>query len=82
MEIQFINNNQVITFINNQNYRGYEYDNKRQMQINATEYWIKQFLPNNDNFSNSKKHMEGECKKIIDDNNLSISTLTKKLQHK
>ncbi len=79
---QFINNNQVITFINNQNYRGYEYDNKRQMQINATEYWIKQFLPNNDNFSNSKKHMEGECKKIIDDNNLSISTLTKKLQHK
>ncbi len=79
---QFINNNEIITFINNQNYRGYEYDNKRQMQIDATAYWINQFLPSREEFIEKKKHIEGECKKIIDNNNILVDTLGKKLQHK
>ena len=76
---QFINNNEIITFINNQNYRGYEYDNKRQSQINATEYWTKQFLINKDDYTNTKKQFENQCKQIINNNNALVTNLTKEL---
>jgi len=79
---QFINDNEIITFINSQNYRGYEYDNKRQLQINATEYWVKQFLIDKDEYSDKKKQFENQCKNIINNNNAFIADLTKKLNQK
>jgi hypothetical protein len=65
---QFININETVTFINKQNYRGYEYDNKRQEQIMASEYWIENFLQSNKDFVGKKKEMEMLCDKVVNSN--------------
>ena len=62
---QFINNNEIVSFINGQNYRGYEYDNKRQKQIDASNYWTNYFLPPQNEFTDRKKQIENYCKSII-----------------
>lgn len=43
---QFKAINQIITFINEQNYYGDKYQTSRQNQINAANYWINTFFPN------------------------------------
>ena len=76
---QFININEIISFINKQNYRGYEYDTKRQLQIDASHYWTTQFLPDDKDYSAKKKQSLDICNKIINNNNLSINDLASKL---
>lgn len=79
---QYVNINEIITFINKQNYRGTEYDTRRQMQIDATIYWESEFLPNAKDYGNKKKHLEGVCAKIIEGNNIKVDKLTKEFQFK
>lgn len=43
---QFKSINQIITFINEQNYYGDKYQTSRQNQINAANFWINHFFPN------------------------------------
>lgn len=45
---QYKNINEMIQFINNQNYYGDSYQMHRQMQIDASKYWIKLFMPENE----------------------------------
>jgi len=54
---QFQNINQIITFINRQNYRGAEYNKRRNMQIESTKYWESNFFPPIENFNNKKTEM-------------------------
>lgn len=51
--------NQIVKFINDQNYYGDTYQERREMQIEATKYWINLFLPD------SKSHKEQKSK-IVD----------------
>lgn len=48
---QFKNLNEMIIFINSNNYNGDIYQMKREMQIFATKYWIKNFLPDPKKFN-------------------------------
>ena len=42
---QFKQINEIVDFINNQNYHGDNYQMRRQIQINANRYWISHFFP-------------------------------------
>jgi hypothetical protein len=76
---QFININEIVTFINKQNYRGNEYDIKRQMQIDATLYWLEQFFPDHKEYVTKKKQLSELCNKIIKNNNVLVIDLESKL---
>lgn len=62
---QFQSINQIITFINRQNYRGGEYIKRRKMQIEATKYWSSNLFPDIKEFNNKKKEMEKFKEDII-----------------
>lgn len=64
---QFKTINEMITFINNENYRGEEYTNRREMQINASQFWISHFFPDKD-FKGKKKEIENTTSEIIEKN--------------
>lgn len=76
---QFIAINNMITFINNQNYRGDEYNNRRNMQIDATKYWLSAFLPDSKEFNNKRKQMVELTNEIIEVNIKSSNELKNKL---
>jgi 23S rRNA U2552 (ribose-2'-O)-methylase RlmE/FtsJ len=62
---QYITMNEIITFINSQNYLGETYNEKRKDQIMASEYWIKTFLPSESNFNSAKKDIMNNIEKTI-----------------
>jgi hypothetical protein len=45
----------IITFINSQNYYGDTYQDKREEQIQAAEYWTKLFFMDSGDFKENKK---------------------------
>jgi hypothetical protein len=69
---QFININEIISFINKQNYRGYEYDTKRQLQIDATTFWLETFFIETKDYDNTKKKLLELCDKIVKNNVLLL----------
>lgn len=72
---QLININEIIDFLNKQNYRGDTYNERRDMQIKSSEFWISRFLLN-------EKSLDTERNKIIEENNKIITqnqTLVKQL---
>ena len=56
-----------VNFVNGQNYYGDKYQNYREEQINANNYWVDTFLPDPTNFKDAKK-------KIIE-NSISINKI-------
>ena len=77
---QFTDINRMITFINKQNFRGEEYVQRRQMQIDATKYWLDTFFPDNKEFENKRNKMVKETNELILENNKNVDTLLKKLE--
>lgn len=69
---QFININEIVSFINKQNYRGYEYDTKRQLQIDATTFWIETFFVESKEYDNTKKKLLDLCDKVVKNNVLLL----------
>lgn len=76
---QFININEMVMFIKNQNYRGDEYVNRRQLQIDATKYWLDTYFPDTNNFGASKKHIMEFANEVIGKNIKEIEAIQKKL---
>lgn len=76
---QFITVNSMIDFVGKQNYRGEEYTKRRNMQINATKYWLDNFFPSVKELPEKHKKMMELTNKIASDNNKSIENLAKKL---
>lgn len=76
---QFISINEIIDFIKKQNYRGDEYQKRRDMQINATKYWLNNFFPDDKEFNNKKISMMKNINNIIASNNIKVENLRKKL---
>ena len=76
---QFQAMNEIITFIEEQNYRGDEYTKRRAMQISATKYWSSVF------FIESIKEHSGKIKnfkeEIITMNNGKSDVLNKKIKY-
>lgn len=64
--------NELVDFINAQNYYGDNYQSHRQMQIDANKYWIKLFMPKKENFNLVLNHIRDSTNKIIDKTKLII----------
>lgn len=76
---QFKKINEIVDFIQRQNYRGDEYQKRRDMQIDATKYWIDLFFPAVENFENNKKVCQNLRDQILEKNNNLIKNLQKKI---
>jgi 23S rRNA U2552 (ribose-2'-O)-methylase RlmE/FtsJ len=55
---QFININEIIDFINKQNYRGDVYTKRREMQIDASKFWTNLFFPPIDKFQENRQKIK------------------------
>lgn len=54
---QLININEIIDFLNKQNYRGDTYNDRRNLQIKMSNYWVNLFLPNRESFDDKNKQL-------------------------
>ena len=70
---QFIRINEMVDFVNKQNYIGEVYQERREMQINASQYWIKQYFPKKIEHDNIRQLAEN----IIKNNNKKVNLLRK-----
>jgi hypothetical protein len=77
---QFIQINEMVTFIKAQNYRGDEYNNRRQMQIQASKYWLDKFFPDSKLIDNSRNNIIKETNNIIEKNAKIVELLYKKIE--
>ena len=49
--------NEIVSFIKAQNFYGDQYQERREQQIVATQFWLKTFYPNRDNTEESEKNI-------------------------
>jgi len=52
---QFIEINDIISFVQRQNFRGEEYEERHAMQIEATKYWAATFMPTPTDFPTARQ---------------------------
>ena len=76
---QFIAINEIVDFIKKQNYRGDEYQKRRNMQIDASKYWCDTFFPDLKDFSSKKKEIEKMISDLVEKGNKEIQDLKGKL---
>ena len=77
---QFISINEIVDFIKKQNYRGDDYQKRRQMQIDATKYWLDKFFPDAKEFMAKREYISKLTDVIIANNNKLVDELHKKLE--
>lgn len=76
---QLININEIMDFLNKQNYRGDVYHDKRNQQISASEYWISRFFVDKQNIDDNKNKIINDNNDIIQKNDALIKQLTKSI---
>ena len=76
---QFISINEIVDFIEKQNYRGDEYKERREMQIDAAAHWTNTFLPTTQEFDKKKKDIEKARDNITKFNDNLVTVLASKL---
>jgi len=74
---QFIRINEMVDFVNKQNYIGEVYQERREMQINASQYWIKQYFPKKVEHDASHDNIIQLTENIIKNNNKKVNLLEK-----
>lgn len=78
---QFQAINEIIVFIEEQNYRGDEYIKRRTMQISATKFWINIFYPIPDKLKDQIKKIQNLKEEIVNMNNGKTDVLLKKIKY-
>lgn len=78
--MQFVNINDMVDFIKKQNYRGDEYVSRRQMQIDATKYWLDQYFPDTKDITIKRNNIIKETNDIVEQNIKNVEMLQKKLE--
>jgi hypothetical protein len=73
---QFQSINEMITFINGQNYYGDEYQSRRKMQIEANDYWSNTFLIESKNLSKTRLNVKEKRNKIIEENKERVKAIS------
>ena len=76
---QFININEQKVFVDKQNYRGEEYDKRREMQIDASKYWLDTFFPESKDFDAKTNSIHKFVNKIVTLNNQKSNALKSQL---
>lgn len=62
--------NKIVKYIKDNNYYGDKYHEYRNQQIEATQWWISNFLPPNNLYKTNKENFEKNIKTTIEKNNL------------
>lgn len=70
---QFKNINEIVEFINSQNYYGDIYQMRRDMQIIANKYWINRFFPSKDTFKDKINSIRKDTVDIIENTSKSVN---------
>lgn len=65
---QFMRMNEIIDFINKQNYRGDVYQKRRKLQIQGSEMWTSRFFPLPKEHSSNMKKVRDDTTKLANDN--------------
>lgn len=65
---QYISINKIVDFIKKQNYRGEVYQTARNLQIEASKYWIDRFFPDNLEFTEKRTFIFNLISEIINKN--------------
>lgn len=76
---QFISINAIVKFIEGQNYYGDAYQLFREMQINASKYWISTYLPSKNNLNQIKTTLFDVINNNVKKNDYQTETLMKNL---
>ena len=74
---QMISINEILAFINGQNYYGEIYKERHEQQIEANKYWINRFYPND--FKN-KKEVEEQTLQTVEYNKSLVKQLASKIE--
>lgn len=76
---QFQSMNEIIMFINQENYRGDQYQKSRQAQIEATKFWLDNFYPDVKDLQKQKKKLGQFMDSIVKVNDIITDNLNKQL---
>jgi 23S rRNA U2552 (ribose-2'-O)-methylase RlmE/FtsJ len=76
---QFVSINEIVKFIESQNYYGDAYHLYREIQINASKYWINTYLPSKNKLNEVKKILFDKINLNIKKNDGVIKELLKKI---
>jgi len=77
---QYISINEIVDFVNKQNYRGDEYHDRKEMQIKSSEFWIDRYFVDKSKLQDSKKVLTDELNKIVEQNKDEIDKFDKILE--
>jgi 23S rRNA U2552 (ribose-2'-O)-methylase RlmE/FtsJ len=78
---QLVAINNIIKYIQSNNFFGDQYHNSRQKQIEATQYWVNKFYPMNEKDKNASiKLNEKEVDGLVSENEKKTEELNKKLR--
>jgi 23S rRNA U2552 (ribose-2'-O)-methylase RlmE/FtsJ len=76
---QLLSISDIIKFINSEDYYGDMYLMKRQMQIDASKYWIQTYLPSKDKLKTAHNNLHEIDDNVINNYATDITNLRKKL---
>ena len=76
---QYIAINEMKMFVDKQNYRGEEYEERRNQQIDANKFWIERFFPDDQNYEKAKKNIMNETEVLVKLNNDAVFNLMNKI---
>jgi 23S rRNA U2552 (ribose-2'-O)-methylase RlmE/FtsJ len=76
---QFVSINEIVKFIDSQNYYGDAYHMYREMQINASKYWISTYLPSKNKLNEVKKMLFDNINVNIKQNDAKIKEILNKV---
>ena len=74
---QLVSINEIMEFLNGQNYRGDVYHARREKQIAASEFWISRFIVDSKNIGEAKEKIIKSNEEVVNKNNLLIGQLAK-----
>lgn len=77
---QYSNINEMITFIEKQNYHGDVYQERRKMQIEASDFWTGLFYPEVANFDKRHKEIMNSTQALIEENKKTVEKLQSKIE--
>jgi len=77
---QFVAINSIVDFIAKQNYRGDEYTKRRQLQIDASKFWLSLFFPDTKDLNDTRNKVINMINQIVDSTKIRTDELQKQLE--
>lgn len=69
----------IFRFVEGGNFQGSTYEDARESQMKATQYWVNHFFPNANDYTKAVKKIQDQNQKLVDLNKKRVESLNKKL---